>query len=483
MHRFRRGANAGIAVFALAATLAAGAAVPAAGAVTRSDAGRSDAARTRLDGVWRTDGYGAVLQIEHGRLRTWQTTSVSCLPDPETATAVGRPGADGSVRFEQDDASGLTVRPEGPGRARLGYDGSVGHLELRRIGALPPRCGEEAPDDPRAVFDVFWRTYAENYPFFAAHGVDWDAQRDRYRPRVTGRTTPEQLFSVLREMIEPLRDAHTSLVMDEKHRYHGSRPGTPTDFKDFKERVAAALARELPPVRTWARGHVAYAELPDRIGYLRIDGFDGYSDEPGYAAEEAELDRALDVVFSAAHTKGPERMRGLVLDVRLNGGGDDALALRIASRLTDRPYLAYAKRARNDPDDPARFTRPQPVMVHPAKSPRFTGPVAELTGITSVSAAETFTQALMGRAPHVTRVGENTQGAFSDTLDRVLPNGWRFSLPNEQFTTAPDSDRGFDVTGIPPDVRTPVFTDSELEHGPDSALNRAHDLLTGRAPR
>ncbi len=480
VRRFRSRANAGIAVLALTATVAAMAAVPAAGAA----AGRGDAGRTRLDGLWRTDGYGSVLGIERGQLRTWQTTEVSCLPVPEAGTAVGQPGADGSVRFELADSEVLTVRPEGPGRARLSHDGSVGHVELRRVHALPSRCGDpEAPKDPRSVFDVFWRTYKENYPFFSLHGVDWDAQRARYLPRITEHTTPEQLFTILRDMIQPLHDAHTSLVMDKRHWYAGRRPGTPADTDAFKKRVDAALARELPPVRTWAQGHVAYAELPDRVGYLRIDRFSGYGDKPGYAAEAAELDRALDSVFSEANVHGPNRMRGLVLDVRFNGGGYDALGLRIASRLTDRPYLAYAKRARDDADDPARFTRPQPIMVRPAKGPRFTGPVAELTGITSVSAAETFTQALMGRTPHVTRVGENTQGVFSDTMDRLLPNGWHFALPNEQFTTAPDSARSYDATGIPPDVRTPVFTDSELEHGPDSALDRARALLTGRAPR
>ncbi|MEU6085167.1 hypothetical protein [Streptomyces sp. NPDC047108] len=39
------------------------------------------------------------------------------------------------------------------------------------------------PDDnPRAVFDVFWRTCAENDPLFAPKGIDWNAVRDRYRP-------------------------------------------------------------------------------------------------------------------------------------------------------------------------------------------------------------------------------------------------------------------------------------------------------------
>jgi C-terminal processing protease CtpA/Prc len=47
-----------------------------------------------------------------------------------------------------------------------------------------------------------------------------------------------------------------------------------------------------------------------------------------------------------------------VLDLRINGGGSDALALQVAERLTDRAYVAYAKRARNDPTDPGRHTRP-----------------------------------------------------------------------------------------------------------------------------
>jgi len=43
--------------------------------------------------------------------------------------------------------------------------------------------------------------------------------------------------------------------------------------------------------------------------------------------------------------------------------------------------------------------------------------------------------ALMGRAPHVTQIGLNTQGVFSDVLGRRLPNGWRFGLPNEVYLT------------------------------------------------
>jgi C-terminal processing protease CtpA/Prc len=71
----------------------------------------------------------------------------------------------------------------------------------------------------------------------------------------------------------------------------------------------------------------------------------------------------------------------------------------------------------------------------------------------------------------VTRIGENTQGVFSDVLVRGLPNAWRFGLPNEVFRTA--DGRIFDITGIPPDIAVPVFADADVAAGRDPALERA----------
>lgn len=149
-------------------------------------------------------------------------------------------------------------------------------------------------------------------------------------------------------------------------------------------------------------------------------------------------------------------------------------------RLTDRPYFAYAKRARNDPADPSRFTRPQPLYVQPADAPRYTGPVAVLIGGSTVSAGETFTQALMERPGRTIRIGEHTQGVFSDVMQRRLPGGWEVWLPNEEFLTR--SGDTFDGPGIPPHLREPVFTDEEFARGRDSAFDRAVSVL-GRRDR
>ena len=134
----------------------------------------------------------------------------------------------------------------------------------------------------------------------------------------------------------------------------------------------------------------------------------------------------------------------------------------------------YSKQARADAADPSQWTKAQPSLVSPSGKPGFEGPVIELIGIHSVSAAETFTQALMGRRPQVLRVGENTQGVFSDVLQRQLPNGWKFGLPNERFIT---DGKSYDGPGIPPDIKVPVFSANDLESGIDSAIEKALALL------
>ena len=124
-----------------------------------------------------------------------------------------------------------------------------------------------------------------------------------------------------------------------------------------------------------------------------------------------------------------------------------------------------------DPVDRTRWTPGQPSVVRPSTRPGFKGPVVELTGPLTISAGETMTQALMGRMPKVVRIGESTQGVFSDILVRTLPNGWLFGLPNEVFRT-PDG-KTFDGQGIPPDIAVSVFADQDLAAGRDSGLERA----------
>ena len=164
-----------------------------------------------------------------------------------------------------------------------------------------------------------------------------------------------------------------------------------------------------------------------------------------------------------------------MIDVRINSGGADPYGLAIASRLATSEYLAYTKVARADPIDRNKWTPGDPSLVRPVARPGFRGPTVELIGPLTISAGETFTQALMGRIPRITRIGENTQGVFSDILGRRLPNAWRFGLPNEVFRTPHGNT--FDGPGIPPDIVVPVFADVDVAAGRDPGLAKALEIL------
>ncbi|MBK3567340.1 S41 family peptidase [Streptomyces sp. MBT62] len=445
----------------IALTLAAGIAVPAASAADRT-----------TDGLWRMDGYGTVVAVGHGRYQEYQTTAVSCLKgDTARQTGPGTYTVDGDV---------VTVRSGKDGNhASVAVASSVGHRELVRISALPAACTRPTPKDPLTTFDVFWQSYEENYPFFAAKGIDWQAVRAQYRPLVHANTTRTELFDIFSRMVRPLYDAHVA-VQDGDRVFAEGRPGTAVPDEELDAKVKKFIVtRDLakaPYHRDFANGRITYADLAggDRLGYLRISGFDGYlpDEDASYAAQLAELDRALNTVLTQQRSR---HLHGLIIDLRINGGGSDALGIHIAQRLTDTPYIAYTKRARNNPTDPNGHTHPEPIPVLPAHAPRYTGPVALLTGGSTVSAGETFTQALIDRPGHTIRIGQPTQGVFSDVMERELPNGMTAWLPNEEYLT--DSGRTFDGAGIPPQVTVPVFTKEEFAAGRDSGFDRAVAVL------
>lgn len=445
----------------------------AAAAATATPATAATSGKPSTDGLWRMDGYGTVLSLDGDTLQEFQTTSVGCLKgDTACRTAPGT--------YATPDGTTQTVRP-GPGRERatLGADASVGHRTLRRIHELPADCTRPVPKDPRTAFDVFWHSFAENYPFFAAKGVDWQDVRDRYRPKVHKDTTREELFGVFSDMVRPLHDAHVA-VQDGEQIFAQVRPGTEPPSPELDSKVKKFITerdrKHAPYRQDFANGRITYADLPGRAsgqGYLRISGFGGYApDGAPYPVHVAELDKALDTILTSDRTR---RLNGLIIDLRINGGGSDALGIHIAERLTDKPYVAYAKSARNHPTDPDRHTRPEPIRVVPADGPRYTGPIAVLTGGSTVSAGETFTQALIDRPGGTIRVGQPTQGVFSDVMARNLPGDMTAWLPNEEFLNR--SGRTYDGTGIPPHLTEPVFTKEEFAKNRDSAFDRAVSVL------
>ncbi|MEX0678768.1 MAG: S41 family peptidase [Pirellulales bacterium] len=426
-----------------------------------------------LDGSWVSDGYGMLLEIHGDEIKGSQTTAISCLPS-FTAKRQAMTSEGAEAVFAIAPGQIFLVKPgDSADHKFMLSKGAASSIGFRRVGESPAACSQPAVDSPLHNFDVFWTTFDEHYPFFTMHGVNWREVRDTYRPRITSDMTADELFGILKAMIEPLHDAHTYITgAVEKRRFRGRRETTEQVADETHRRIVEIIesnyARE--KLKTWCNGRLGYGVLSETIGYLRITAFGGYASSGGFDNQLKALNEALDQVFAEAHT-----LNGLVIDLRINYGGSDVLGVAVASRLAAHDYSAFAKKARNDAADPSSFTDPQETRVRVSTRPHFHGKVVLLTGSNTVSAGETFTMALMGRTPQVTRVGENTQGVFSDELARQLPNGFRFALPNEIFLT--EDGKAFDGSGIPPHVQVPVFSKEDLTKGCDVALDEAIEIL------
>ena len=211
-----------------------------------------------LDGLWRTEGYGQLYEIEGDRFQMYAVTAVSCVPtlSGEVLPASTRPSTRGEneawldIHILQENGVstiGVQVIPTGsPDEKRFIVDGITSALSLRRLRGWPNVCQNFTPNTPITTFDAFWQTYAEHYPFFAMKNIDWQAVRAQYRPQINEQTTDEALFAILQEMITPLQDAHTWIEpIDLETNFEGQRPDpnplTAADWQRTEEIIASSF--------------------------------------------------------------------------------------------------------------------------------------------------------------------------------------------------------------------------------------------------
>lgn len=431
------------------------------------------AASDFTDGVWLTTGYGHAYAIDGGHLQRFEITAISC---QKSVSAERIAASENSARFVGSSINNDTGvidafafrRGRQPNRLVLTVDGVATQTQLTRTDALPTACSQADSTDPIVNFDIFARTFAEQYPFFKQHHVDWAAVAAAHRMAIGPTTDDQTLFRHFREMLAPLEDAHVwveapALGLE----FSGWRPPAARSEAIHQRALTIVEKRFLTtPLAWYCNRQLAFGMLPDGVGYLLIVSFENYDKNAETAAQTAALDAALDDIFGKV-----AGLHGLIVDIRLNGGGTEMLGLQIAARLTTVSYPASSKIFRIDPADPTKFSKPQPIMVTPSPRPGFYGPMVLLIGHDSVSAAEAFAMSLQGRRHKPVFIGENTQGVFSDVLIRHLPNGWRFGVPNEIYLN--QHKQAYDITGVPPDLPTTLFTEADLEAERDPALQAA----------
>src|SRR5262245_17556661 len=63
-----------------------------------------------------------------------------------------------------------------------------------------------------AIFEDVWRTINDKFYDPTFNGVDWDAVRERYRPRVEKAKSYEEFYDLIDAMLAELRTSHTGFT-------------------------------------------------------------------------------------------------------------------------------------------------------------------------------------------------------------------------------------------------------------------------------
>lgn len=401
-----------------------------------------------LRGVWKTDGYGLILDVSATRIDVYQTSDVHCLHEQTIPAHTWLIDFLEGVTFTQD-ADQLV----------LNVAGTLNPIHADPIPALPALCTRDTPDTPTMVFDVMWEVMNTHYAHFDTHGVDWDA-RKALRPDPAAPVSDQQLFELIQQTLTGLDDGHTYIAAgdtvwspSEKVAWHDER-------HMVRDTTIAAVADLSDPSPTGLR--VGWAA--PGIGYVYLTHMDvaaGLGQRQSVAAAQAFVQIAD--YFAQAD--------GIILDVRYNPGGSDDVSLAYAGFFTDTPIPAFTKTTRTEDG----YTPPFEATLDPQPT-QLDVPVVVLTSPFTGSAAEIFAMT-MRELPQVTTMGTPTSGGLSDIMSITLPNDWELGFSHQIYTTM--AGENFERVGIPPDITVDVDI-AAAENGIDNVLDEALAHLTAQ---
>jgi carboxyl-terminal processing protease len=386
-----------------------------------------------------------------------------------------------------------------------------------------------------AVFDDAWETIRERYYDPTLHGVDWDELRERLRPLAAEAESSAAFYAVIRRLTGTLRDAHTRVYAPEEKfdwehpRYLGvgilvreiagqpvvstveadsaaARAGLragdllksideESALKVFARRlseqssstVAAARLRAMATLFEGAQGSLVKVVWVDKTGKERAASLRREwrtreiklsvrrQDDVGVIAFDA-FTSSVAVEFLRALRTSLRGVRGLVIDLRGNGGGEAEAMAEMASAflVAGRSLGRFTDRAGRVALEPHARTR----MLYGADEIERNGlPLILLTSERTASAAEIFVAALK-EAGRATVVGTNTCGCVLAIRRRhQLPDGGVLDVSEMDYRTAAGT--RLEGTGLAPDEKVLVER-KDFFNDYDRALSLALKLLKER---
>lgn len=313
---------------------------------------------------------------------------------------------------------------------------------------------EERSNNNIQNFEALWSMVDQKYCFFdyknKEYGLDWDEVYRRYKPMISDTLDQIELFSILGDMLAELKDGHVNMTSYFNYaRYWGWKENYPTNYSD-------TLQRRYLGTNYYIAGGLKYVIfLPDTVGYISCTSFNS-------SFSENNLSYALALLSPC---------KGLILDLRSNGGGLLTLSERLAARFTDEKILTGYIRHKTGSGH-SDFSDYEPTYLSPSNLVQWNKKVVVLTNRSVFSAANDCVN-MLKCCKNVTIVGDKTGGGSGLPFTSELPNGW-----SVRFSACPcyDKDKKDIEFGIEPDYYVNL-TDEDFAKGKDTMIEFARKLL------
>ena len=321
------------------------------------------------------------------------------------------------------------------------------------LGLALPSCEklvfQPVPGGPLQVFDHLWEDVGRRYAYFELKDIDWTAVRAQYRPMVQEGMSDQALFDVLAELLFELRDGHVNLTsaFDRSRNWEW--------FQDFPENYDQALVERSYLGRDYQITGPLLNQIIDSVLYVNYRTFTA-------TISAAQLDHLMERARGA---------KGVIIDVRNNGGGSSLNAYNLAACFAAEPVVFAYERIKAGPG-PAGFSPWKGLTVSPRSGPRYDGRVVVLVNRRTYSAATYFAQ-MMKTLPQAVLLGDQTGGGGGTPVFGELPNGWTYRFSATQ-TISPLGEQL--EPGVLPDLSASLDA-AQAQQGVDSMIEAALEWI------
>ena len=318
-----------------------------------------------------------------------------------------------------------------------------------------PSCMDEPPVLPntnQGNFDALSSIIDTKYCYLDYKNINWDSISNVYRKQVSESLTELAFFDLMGKMLGELKDGHVNLYSSFDHsRYWKWYTDYPANFSEELLKTKRYLGDNYR-----IAGGLHYTRIAnDSVGYIYYESFSsGFSD--------------TNMRYVMTYFKD---CKGLIIDVRENGGGDLSNSEQLASYFfTEETVTGYISHKTGSGH--SDFSEPVAIKTPAHKTVQWQRSVVVLTNRMSYSATNDFVNR-MKLAPHATIVGDKTGGGGGLPLSSELPNGWLV-----RFSASPMFNINKENTewGIDPDVRDSLKKSDELK-GIDTIIERAVKVI------